>query len=168
MKLILYILLFLIYSCDDLSEQSGPLDYNGLISEGWSSFMQGDYDKSEEFFLNILEIDPSLVFYYSDAYLGLGWSAMYKAKNISGIDSTSFVNRFELRESAKEWFYEAIDEIDSYTGEAIGTDTIRYGHKIDILALPAPKVFLSTEGLKAVGPKAFGFDIEFKSIFKNE
>ena len=117
MKLILYILLFLIYSCDDLSEQSGPLDYNGLISEGWSSFMQGDYDKSEEFFLNILEIDPSLVFYYSDAYLGLGWSAMYKAKNISGIDSTSFVNRFELRESAKEWFYEAIDEIDSYTGE---------------------------------------------------
>ena len=58
--------------------------------------------------------------------------------------------------------------LDSYTGEAIGTDTIRYGHKIDILALPAPKVFLSTEGLKAVGPKAFGFDIEFKSIFKNE
>ena len=39
--------------------------------------------------------------------------------------------------------------LDSYTGEAIGTDTIRYGHKIDILALPAPKVFLSTEGLKA-------------------
>ena len=117
MKLVLYILLFLIYSCDDLSEQSGPLDYNGLISEGWSSFMQGDYDKSEEFFLNILEIDPSLVFYYSDAYLGLGWSAMYNAKNISGTDSISFINRFELRESAKEWFYEAIDEIDSYTGE---------------------------------------------------
>ena len=117
MKFFLYILLFLIYSCDDLGEQSGPLDYDGLISEGWSNFMQGNYNKSEEFFLNILEIDPSLVSYYSDAYLGLGWSAIYNAKNISGADSTSFSDRFELRQSAKEWFYNAIDEIDSYTGE---------------------------------------------------
>lgn len=117
MKNILYILLFLVYSCDDLGEQSGPLDYNGLISEGWSNFMQGNYDRSGEFFLNILDIDPSLIFYYSDAYLGLGWSAIYNAKNISGADSTSFSDRFELRQSAKQWFYEAIDEIDSYTGE---------------------------------------------------
>ena len=117
MKNILYILLFVVYSCDELGEQSGPLDYNGLISEGWSNFMQGNYDRSGEFFLNILDIDPSLIFYYSDAYLGLGWSAIYNAKNISGADSTSFSDRFELRQSAKQWFYEAIDEIDSYTGE---------------------------------------------------
>ena len=39
---------------------------------------------------------------------------------------------------------------------------------IEVSAYFGPKVFLSTEGLKAVGPKAFGFDIEFKSIFKNE
>ena len=117
MKFYLYISLFFIYSCDNLGEEAGQLDYNGLLAEGWSNFMQGDYDRAGEFFLNILEIDPSLIFYYSDAYLGLGWSAIYNAKNISGIDSTSFSERFELRKSAKQWFFNAIDEIDSYTGE---------------------------------------------------
>ena len=35
-----------------------------------------------------------------------------------------------------------------------------------VLALPAPEVFLSEAGLAAVGPKAFGFDIPFKSVFE--
>ena len=62
MKLSFYILLMLFYSCSDLREESGPLDYNGLITEGWSNFMQGNYIKAQEFFLNVLEIDPSFNF----------------------------------------------------------------------------------------------------------
>lgn len=55
--------------------------------------------------------------------------------------------------------------LDSVSGEGIGTDIVRFGQRVSVLALPAPPVFLSPEGLKAVGPRAFGFDIEFTSVF---
>ncbi len=55
--------------------------------------------------------------------------------------------------------------LDSVSGEGVGTDIIRFGQRVTVLALPAPEVFLSPKGLEAVGPKAFGFDIEFKSVF---
>lgn len=55
--------------------------------------------------------------------------------------------------------------LDTVSGEGIGTDTIRFGQRVSVLALPAPDVFLNEAGLAAVGPKAFGFDLEFKSVF---
>ena len=79
MRLYIYILLLLFFSCDELGEESGPLDYNGLITEGWNNFMLGDYVKSQEFFLDVLDIDPSLISYYSEAYLGLGFSTLFEA-----------------------------------------------------------------------------------------
>ena len=56
--------------------------------------------------------------------------------------------------------------LDTVSGEGIGTDVIRFGQRVSVLALPAPEVFLSEAGLSAVGPRAFGFDIEFKSVFE--
>lgn len=55
--------------------------------------------------------------------------------------------------------------LDSVSGEGIGTDIIRFGQRTTVLALPAPPVFLSEKGLEAVGPRAFGFDLDFKSVF---
>ncbi|MBE9607581.1 DUF917 domain-containing protein [Acetobacteraceae bacterium H6797] len=55
--------------------------------------------------------------------------------------------------------------LDSVSGEAIGTETVRYGQRVTVIALPAPKVFLSPRGLDFVGPRAFGYDIDFKSVF---
>jgi uncharacterized protein len=55
--------------------------------------------------------------------------------------------------------------LDSVSGEAIGTETIRYGQRITVIALPPPEVFLSPKGLQHVGPRAFGYDIDFKSVF---
>ena len=56
--------------------------------------------------------------------------------------------------------------LDTVSGEGIGTDVIRFGQRVSVLALPAPEVFLSEAGLAAVGPRAFGFDIPFKSVFE--
>lgn len=117
MKLYIYILILFFYSCNDLTEESGPLDYNGLITEGWNNFMQGDYSKSQEFFNDVLDTDESLIPYYSEAYLGLGFSKLFEAKDISGTDSLSFITRFNLRGQAKDYFFEVIDELDSYAGE---------------------------------------------------
>lgn len=58
--------------------------------------------------------------------------------------------------------------LDTETGDGIGTETIRYGQRISILALPAPEVLSTPRGLTFVGPGAFGYDIEFKSVFANE
>lgn len=55
--------------------------------------------------------------------------------------------------------------IDSESGEGIGTDVIRYGQRVTVLALPGPEVFLSAKGLEHVGPRAFGFDLEYRSVF---
>jgi DUF917 family protein len=55
--------------------------------------------------------------------------------------------------------------LDSVSGEAIGTETIRYGQRITVIALQPPHVFLTPKGLEHVGPRAFGYDIDFKSVF---
>ena len=55
--------------------------------------------------------------------------------------------------------------LDHGTGEAIGTETLRYGQRVAVIALPAPPVFLTARGLEFVGPRAFGYDLEFRSVF---
>jgi DUF917 family protein len=55
--------------------------------------------------------------------------------------------------------------LDSESGEAVGTETLRYGQRVTVIALPPSSVFLSEKGLAHVGPRAFGYDIDFKSVF---
>jgi uncharacterized protein len=55
--------------------------------------------------------------------------------------------------------------VDAEDGNGIGTETIRYGQRVSVLALPAPGVFLTPAGLENVGPRAFGHDLDFRSVF---
>jgi uncharacterized protein len=55
--------------------------------------------------------------------------------------------------------------IDSVAGEAIGTETLRYGQRVSVVALPAPEILLTPKGLEHVGPRAFGYDLDFRSVF---
>ena len=55
--------------------------------------------------------------------------------------------------------------LDTVSGEAIGTETVRYGQRVTVVALPAPDVLTSAKGLEHVGPRAFGYDLDFKSVF---
>ncbi len=57
--------------------------------------------------------------------------------------------------------------LDTVSGEACGTETIRYGRRVTVVALPAPPVFLTARGLEHVGPRAFGYDLDFSSVFGN-
>ena len=58
--------------------------------------------------------------------------------------------------------------LDSISGEGIGTEVLRFGQRVSVLALPAPEVFLSEAGLAAVGPRAFGFDFDYVPAFDRE
>src|SRR5436190_18602122 len=44
--------------------------------------------------------------------------------------------------------------LDTMSGNAFGTETIRYGMRVTVVALPAPPVFLTPKGLEHVGPRA--------------
>ena len=55
--------------------------------------------------------------------------------------------------------------LDTISGNAFGTETIRYGMRVTVIALPAPPVFLTAKGLEHVGPRAFGYDLDFRSVF---
>ena len=55
--------------------------------------------------------------------------------------------------------------LDTVSGEAIGTETARYGQRVTVIALPAPPILRTPKGLAHVGPRAFGYDLEFHSLF---
>jgi DUF917 family protein len=55
--------------------------------------------------------------------------------------------------------------LDTVSGEACGTETIRYGRRVTVVALQPPPVFLTPKGLEHVGPRAFGYDLDFCSVF---
>jgi len=55
--------------------------------------------------------------------------------------------------------------LDSVSGEAIGTESIRYGQRVSVIALPAPEILLTPKGLQHVGPRAFGYDFDYKTVF---
>lgn len=55
--------------------------------------------------------------------------------------------------------------LDATTGEAIGTEALRYGQRTCVVALQAPALQTTPRGLAHVGPRAFGYDIDFTSVF---
>ncbi len=55
--------------------------------------------------------------------------------------------------------------LDTVSGSAIGTESVRYGQRVTVVALPAPPLLTTPAGVAAVGPRAFGYDIDFKSVF---
>lgn len=58
--------------------------------------------------------------------------------------------------------------LDASTGEAIGTEALRYGQRVRVVALRAPALQTTPKGLQHVGPRAFGYDLDFRSVFAEE
>ncbi len=42
--------------------------------------------------------------------------------------------------------------LDTVAGDAIGTETLRYGQRVTVIALPAPPILLTPKGHRARGP----------------
>ena len=50
--------------------------------------------------------------------------------------------------------------LDSVSGEAVGTETARYGQRVALVGITAPELFTSDAGLRYVGPRALGYDLD--------
>ncbi len=57
--------------------------------------------------------------------------------------------------------------IDSETIKPITTERLRYGYRVIVVAIPCSEKWRTEEGLKLVGPKYFGYDIEYRPIEKS-
>ena len=55
--------------------------------------------------------------------------------------------------------------LDQDSGEAIGTEVVRFGQRVAVIALPAPEMLLTERGLELTGPRAFGHDFDFHPLF---
>jgi uncharacterized protein len=55
--------------------------------------------------------------------------------------------------------------LDSVSGEAIGTESLRYGQRVSVIALPAQAVLRTPKGIEHVGPRAFGYDTDYVTVF---
>jgi DUF917 family protein len=55
--------------------------------------------------------------------------------------------------------------LDSVSGEAVGTERLRYGQRVTVIALPSPPLFLTPKGLHHTAPRAFGYDFGYVSAF---
>jgi len=47
-------------------------------------------------------------------------------------------------------------------GEPITTELIRYGYRADVLVIPCPDLLKTPQALEVVGPRAFGYDVDFR------
>ncbi|MEZ4657477.1 MAG: DUF917 domain-containing protein [Caldilineaceae bacterium] len=49
-------------------------------------------------------------------------------------------------------------------GEPIGTEMLRYGLRVAVLGMPAPREIKTPQALKVVGPASFGYDVAFQPM----
>ncbi len=49
-------------------------------------------------------------------------------------------------------------------GEPVTTEVLRYGTRVAVIAVPAPAQLKSEIALEVVGPRAFGYDVEFTPL----
>lgn len=57
-----------------------------------------------------------------------------------------------------------ISVVDAETGDAISTERLRYGQRVAVLAFPCDPLWRTEEGLRLVGPRAFGYDLDYRPI----
>ena len=49
-------------------------------------------------------------------------------------------------------------------GEPVTTEVLRYGTRVAVIIVPAPPQLKSDVALGVVGPRAFGYDVEFRPL----
>ena len=51
-------------------------------------------------------------------------------------------------------------------GDIVGVGTeLGNLQRVTVIALPAPPILLTPKGIEHVGPRAFGYDLDFRSVF---
>jgi DUF917 family protein len=53
--------------------------------------------------------------------------------------------------------------VESDSGEPLTVEVLRYGFRVDVLVMPPSPVLTTADALRFVGPRAFGYDVDYRS-----
>lgn len=126
MKKVIYILsILLTVSCElgDLQENTGMLSGSYYINQAWEYFQAEDYTTAEELFAAPLDSDNRE--YDKLAYMGLGWTMIYKSKADLSLENNA--SRQSMRDSSEVYFDIAFEKYSQ------GNDTTATELELDIL-----------------------------------
>ncbi|KKY31241.1 putative hydantoinase oxoprolinase [Diaporthe ampelina] len=84
-------------------------------------------------------------------YLELIFTNEFSAAVLKTRDGDDYVERYMAASP------DLICMLDGADGMPIGVTEVRYGLRVDIIAMPAPAVWYTEEGLKRAGPTVFGY-----------
>ncbi|KIC74467.1 hypothetical protein DB42_BD00150 [Neochlamydia sp. EPS4] len=56
--------------------------------------------------------------------------------------------------------------LEQETGAPITSELLQYGLRVNLIALPAPEIWTTPQGLALVGPRKFGYETDYKPIHK--
>lgn len=54
--------------------------------------------------------------------------------------------------------------VETQTVAAISTEMLRYGQRVTVLAWPCDPLWRTAKGLEVVGPRAFGYDLDYRPV----
>ena len=54
--------------------------------------------------------------------------------------------------------------VDETSAEPVTTEVVRYGLRVAVLGIPAPPLLRTERALAVVGPRAFGYDVEYRPL----
>jgi hypothetical protein len=54
--------------------------------------------------------------------------------------------------------------LDIETGQPITTESLKYGYRCSVLGMPCDEKWRTSKGLKLVGPRYFGYDIDYEPV----
>lgn len=57
-----------------------------------------------------------------------------------------------------------ITVVDTQTGDAISTESLRYGQRVSVLSWPCDPIWRTERGLETAGPRAFGYDLDYQPV----
>ncbi len=60
-----------------------------------------------------------------------------------------------------------ISIVDGETLRNIGSESIRYGQRVKVIGIEAPQLLATPQALAVVGPRAFGFDVDYRPLRAN-
>ena len=56
--------------------------------------------------------------------------------------------------------------VETDRGEPITTELLRYGFRVTVLGFLAPNLWTGEKGLAVVGPRAFGYELDYSPLWK--
>ena len=57
-----------------------------------------------------------------------------------------------------------ITVVDSESAEAISTERLKYGQRVNVIAFPCDPIWRTDRGLDLAGPRAFGYGVEYVPV----